>query len=126
MPPAIKRSGSTLRRSPKRHRSNTSTPLKQEEFNTSHHNENAQGEEADEEQILHTVRREDAQQLFRCIIEPLREGNMPLASLASLITLPHLVVLPREDKTRILLWARFLHLKEVTQWGMGISEDVQE
>lgn len=51
---------------------------------------------------------------------------MPLASLASLITLPHLVVLPREDKTRILLWARFLHLKEVTQWGMGISEDVQE
>ncbi|UKZ65884.1 uncharacterized protein TrAtP1_007073 [Trichoderma atroviride] len=126
MPPAIKRSDSTLSRSPKRHRPETSTPLKQEDVDSPPHNENAQEEEADKVQILHTIRREDAQQLLRCIIEPLREGNMPMASLASLITLPFLMVLPREDKARIVLWAKFKRLKEVTQWEMGISEDVQE
>ncbi|KAM0523827.1 hypothetical protein ACHAPE_001079 [Trichoderma viride] len=129
MPRAVKRSGSTLRRSPKRHQSEALMLVKQEqeEFTPSLHNENAQEEEeTEEEQILHTVKREDAQQLLRCIIEPLREGNMPIASLASLVTLPLLTVLPPDDKARIMVWAEFKQLKEVTQWQIGISEDVQE
>ncbi|KAL7892114.1 hypothetical protein HDV63DRAFT_413502 [Trichoderma sp. SZMC 28014] len=126
MSPAAKRSGSTLRRWPKRHRPEASTPSEPEESDPSTHNKNTHEKEANEGQVWHTVSREEAQQVLRGIITPLREGIMPMASLASLVTRPHLMVLTRDDKMRIMVWAKFQKLEHITQWRIDIDSDIHK
>lgn len=126
MSPAVKRSGSAPSRSPKRHQPKASTLPKPEEFSSSPHSKKTHEQEANEGQVLHTVSREEAQQVLRSIIKSLREGIMPMASLASLVTRPHLMVLPRDDKARIMVWAKFQKHEYITQWGIDIDRDIQK
>ncbi|KAL7925970.1 hypothetical protein ACQKWADRAFT_329022 [Trichoderma austrokoningii] len=76
--------------------------------------------------VLHTVTRQEAHEALQSIIEPLRIIDTPASSLFSRVTLPHLKVLPVDDKRLVLLWIRNIKPEKFAEWRKETEEDLEQ